>query len=485
MLTISDPKPTTEVLLVHVPYPGRLKFDGAPSSLLAAATPLASALGADGRADRVGIIDPRADDSAYYAALEDALRGGNVRVVCLSSSTAAIEVTARTVRFVREMLGERVLIIVGGPHEDDVEEKVAQRIAGVDLSIAGEVEHVLAAVVQAYLEDDDTPGEFSRSLPAKLGDLGVVAGQGTITSAHWPPPATRPLDFGKVTLDELPPRAHAIRPIRFSVFDATFTVPLMVSRGCTYGRCTFCAESSPDMRARVLTEFEWLRDVIDRHRGAALYFQDSIFPTTPAVRSALLPMLRELGVEWGCQVYLPTLSRRWLGELALHGCRYIYTGLESASDEVLQATGKNALHAELAVDRLRWTTAHGIRVGVSLMFGAMRDNATAIESEASVDSTIRLAHRIQDAGVAVAGYYPNVQTVLPGTQLARALAQSGYDLDFYRVPKCEAFAGLEDGAYGYNFVTCGAKVDDRLVRSILQASEHLVALAAKPLAHSW
>lgn len=479
MLIIEDPTDATEVLLVHAPYPGRLKFDGAPSSLLSAFTPLASQLAERGELSKLGILDPRAADDAFYDRLSSVVRQRSLRVACVSTSTVAIEETAKIVQIVRELGDRDLLLIVGGPHEDDIDEKVAVRIGGVDLSLGGEVEHVLAALIQRFLRRVDAPARFVRDLGEQPADLGCVAGQGTLSSRHWPEPFTRLFDRGAIPLDSLPARAHATRPIRFNVFDAEFTVPLMVSRGCTYGQCTFCAEGAPGLRARVQTEFGWIRDVVERNPGAALYFQDSIIPTTPAVRTKLLPMLRELGVEWGCQVYLPTMSRRWLAELAATGCRYLYTGLESASAEILTATGKSALDIGMAIERLMWTADQRVLVGLSLMFGAMRSDGATLETDATIDATLELVAQIRGAGVRVAGVYPNVETVLPRTALARNLGLSGSPLDFYSVPRCDAFRDLEDGGYGHNFATLRTSAESRgtgrLVERIAEASRSVAA----------
>src|SRR5262245_60480359 len=87
--------PTTRVLLVHAPYPGRLKFDGQPTSLLYAVGPLARQLAARGRLAELGYLDPRAPSEEFFQELRSLCSGGQVRVVCISTSTAAIEEAAR------------------------------------------------------------------------------------------------------------------------------------------------------------------------------------------------------------------------------------------------------------------------------------------------------------------------------------------------------------------------------------------------------
>jgi hypothetical protein len=207
------------------------------------------------------------------------------------------------------------------------------------------------------------------------------------------------------------------------------------------------------VRAQVCAEFEWIADLRARNPGVPLYFQDSIFPATRRVRQELLPKLRGLGLEWGCQVYLPTLSERLIAELAEHGCTYLYTGIESGSDDILRAIGKTGLTRALILERLTWFASHDIRAGLSLMFGAMADNGCLLETEMTIAETVSLVRELEDRGVPIAGIYPNVQTVLPGTALDHGLVARGRVLNFYSMPRAPSFADFEDGCVGYNFLT--------------------------------
>ena len=207
------------------------------------------------------------------------------------------------------------------------------------------------------------------------------------------------------------------------------------------------------MRSQVVRDFAWVRELSKRHPGVPLYFQDSIFPATRSVRQNLLPLLGSLGVEWGCQVYLPTLSRKLVADLAQHGCTYLYTGIESGSNDVLRTIGKTGLTRELILERLGWFAAHGVRAGLSLMFGAMSEDGQLAETTTSVAATVSLARELVERGVPIAGFYPNIQTVLPGTALDHGLATCGMELDFYSMPRAQEFADFEDGALGYNFLT--------------------------------
>ncbi len=443
--------PGTTVLLIHAPYPAKPRFDGLPSSLLSASARLIEHLAA---ADvTVGLLDPGTTSEGFYETLDRVLRSGSVRVVCISTSTAAIEETARIVRTVRALCGPSPLVLVGGPHEDACCRKVAEAIDGVDASVAGDGEFVLLALVRKFLS---APGG-NRVVLQTLGELGEdqsgLRGRGTVTSRAWGAPFGRPFDFGSTEVESFHTRCQVSRPVRFDVFPGGVAVPLTISRGCSYGRCTFCSEGGPGVKARVAPDFAWVSALSARHPGVPLYFQDSIFPATRSVRQNLLPMLKSLGVEWGCQVYLPTLSRRLVADLAEHGCTYLYTGIESGSNEILRAIGKTGLTRELILERLGWFEGYGVRAGLSLMFGALSDDGHLLETEATVGETVTLARELQERRVPITGFYPNIQTVLPGTALDYGLAARGREIDFYSMPRAPEFTYFEDGVVGYNFLT--------------------------------
>lgn len=406
----------------------------------------------------VGCVDPVSASTGFYASFRDLLRTDRVRAVCISTSTAAVEEAARVARMVAEF-APGALVVAGGPHEDDCSAKLGMRLPGVHLSIGGTAEFALDYVLSDWLGRDERPSEFSGLLPSRLRRA-LPPGRFTVASPHFTDGSVREVDGGPVSPDLLTSLILPDRLPTFDVFHTPVTVPLMISRGCPYGKCTFCAESIRGDGFLVHDDFDWIPPVLERWPEAALYFQDSIFPMTKSVRGRLLPILKELAVPWGAQAYLRTLTHRTLDELADHGCSYVYTGVESASSTILAGLGKSGLGADLVLEKASWFRDAGIRLGISLMFGSMAVSGELLETPETVQRTVDLAEQIRATGAPVAGFYPNVQTVLPGTALARGLARAGVDLDFYRVPKSPIFDTLEDGGVGYNFLTC--RSPDRL-----------------------
>ena len=465
-LIIKKPQPSIcKVLLVNAPYPGKLRFEAQPSSLLTAIGPFARKMAADGRDDELGILDPGESSEEFYEELSDSLESAPIRAVCISTSTSAIEETARIVQYVRDLAGDEVLIIAGGPHEDAVEERIASRMPGVDLSIAGQAGSVLERVLTRALKSTAPPSKVIAQLPGTKVAFGDVA-----LSSRWWGSGGHSLRGQPAPIKEVVRRPWANKRVRFDVFDAEETLPVMVSRGCSYGRCSFCAEARLGQQ-RTVESFEEIRALHQWRPAAALYFQDSIFPFTPLVREILLPMLRELKVEWGCQVFLSTLSERMIRELAESGCRYLYTGLESGSAEILEGVGKGGLTPNRARERFLWLRDAGLPVGVSLMFGAISQNMRLLETEGSLCSTVDFVTDLAECGVSLAGVYTNVFTLLPGTPLASA-AGTVKPVDFYKMPRTTLFSEFEDGGVGYNFTSLLGDRSPNLERIALQIESY-------------
>jgi len=464
----------TEVLLIHSPYPGRLKFQGVPSSLFAAIEPFVVA-----NPDRqVSYLDPRGPNPEFYEQLRSLLATGQVRALCISTSTAAIEETARIAALAGRTAPD-TLVVVGGPHENDIEQKSATRVPDVHVSISGEAGAALRWVLERFLAGDRDATAFAQALAPDEFQTADICGRFTVACRAWPAPVA--FDRGQSRHRDPRPLVFPDRYPQFDVFDAPATIPLMVSRGCSYGRCTFCAEANRDGRVFRTSSYEWVEALAERLPGAALYFQDSIFPGGNGSNSELLPLLRKLGREWGCQVYLPTLTERRVAELADHGCTYLYTGVESGAPAVLGAIHKPAVTRDVVLQRMRWARTHELRVGISLMFGSMSVDGELLETAATLSDTRSLANSITDTGVAITGFYPNVQTVLPGTALARGLAAAAATLDFYSMPRCSLFDSLEDGGVGYNFLTVAEPTFGRLAvaEDLVTTAHEVQALAGR------
>lgn len=188
-------------------------------------------------------------------------------------------------------------------------------------------------------------------------------------------------------------------------------LPLSTARGCPY-RCNWCAKPtwgrsyalrSPERVAADILELQ------DRLSPDRLWMTDDIF----ALRRRWLRELRlALDASRGARPILPyrCLSRAdLLGEaafavdLAATGCREVWLGAESGSDEVLRAMDKETTVREIEV-ATRNLRAAGIAVGFFLQLGYPGEGLEEVRA------TVELVRRLRPERIGVSVSYP-----LPGT----------------------------------------------------------------------
>lgn len=152
-----------------------------------------------------------------------------------------------------------------------------------------------------------------------------------------------------------------------------YPIPLPLSRGCYWGRCSFCniscqtvatyrtrpvAKAIEDMRIAIeQTGSNWFDLPVDSFRPKELH------------DLALAIIEAGLDVEWGAEVLLdPGFKDEVLADLARSGCRCLRFGLESACEETLKAMNKPTRPKE-AQRILRTCKREGIQTAVMLIAG--------------------------------------------------------------------------------------------------------------------
>ncbi len=234
-------------------------------------------------------------------------------------------------------------LVLGGPYLTKLVpelEATPEWFDVVDAVVAGEGETALLALLDAY----EGAGQLAR-VPNLLYRAG---GPGTPVRVNRPFSVenVRSLaapDFGGLPLE----RYWSPEPV----------LPLLASRGCYWGRCTFCAHSyiyrrrfSADTPARVA---EHMAALHARHGVRAFFFADEGL-SAPFVRrlsAALRDTLPE--ARWGMEArFEPGFDEETLRAAHAAGLRLVVFGLESANARVLARMRKGIVrdHVERIVD---------------------------------------------------------------------------------------------------------------------------------------
>ncbi len=285
------------------------------------------------------------------------------------------------------------IILFGGAHASIVAGRTMEMFGHVDMVLCGEADITFAALVGSILRGGSLES---------VGGLCYRDEKGQVRTAKGP---EIPLD-----LDLLP----------FPDYDS-YPYPMELSyveigRGCPY-RCAYCATSLFFSRIcrykpfdRIVRELEALKE-----RTGTLENVNFVHDNFFGAKKASLDLCRHLpgvldgtGLQWGCSARLDVLGdHETLSLLKDAGCRKIFIGIETASEDMQRRINKNVdlKGAHNVIEHLK---DEGFEIICSFMC------EFPDETPAQLESTLRLCafcklHNIM--------FQMNPLIILPGTQM--------------------------------------------------------------------
>jgi hypothetical protein len=143
------------------------------------------------------------------------------------------------------------------------------------------------------------------------------------------------------------------------------------TRGCAYGRCTYCSDpaySSPKFKSPERAVAEML-ELQERYGIRKFLFADSYIPPAHMRRIAAALADRKAGLRWVMQTRPETaLSDETIAEYAASGCNELWFGMESMSEEVLRFIQKGI--ARQTMERIvAACLRNDIRITLNVMIG--------------------------------------------------------------------------------------------------------------------
>lgn len=227
------------------------------------------------------------------------------------------------------------------------------------------------------------------------------------------------------------------------------------SKGCC-GRCTFCSnvnfhKSTHRKRPNeyVISEIEYL---IDNYGLDGVFFSDELWCIKRSDLIDFCERIHEKGLkfQWGVQLRIGMFNEEDFRRMYDAGCRWIFFGIESGSDEMLKKINKNIDKNKIkpTVDMLRKI---GITTICSFIIGFPG------ETEEQLKDTVKLIDRINANLTPVYHLTP-----LPGTQIYDQLVSQGR----FEAPKDlkELSGVIATESLGKN-LSCVPSVDLRVIRS--------------------
>ncbi len=221
-------------------------------------------------------------------------------------------------------------------------------------------------------------------------------------------------------LDSLPFPAFDLMPLdKYRVFGYKLEqFPVITSRGCPF-RCRYCSSSlfmGRKFRARsaknVVDEIEWL---IDEFNAKHIAFGDDTFTLSKRRVESICEEIkkRKIDIDWSCSSRVDTISEDLLRKMKEAGCRTIYYGVESASQDILEYYNKK-IDFEKVKRAVELTKKVGIGVVCSFIIGA------PMEKKEDVMKTLKFAIKLDPDYAQF-----SILTPYPGTSIYEEAKKEG------------------------------------------------------------
>jgi anaerobic magnesium-protoporphyrin IX monomethyl ester cyclase len=165
----------------------------------------------------------------------------------------------------------------------------------------------------------------------------------------------------------------------------------------------------------VLAELELLRD---KYGADAITFYDDTFTFDMERAREICEEIKRRGfkVPWDCRTRVDRVSRGLLAIMRSANCQLIHFGVESGSQEILNAM-KKGVTVEQNMRAIQWAKEAGILVAISVIIGYPGEN------EKTVQETVEFIRKSEPDYV-----YVCVPTPYPGTELYDIIKSLGWKM---------------------------------------------------------
>lgn len=119
----------------------------------------------------------------------------------------------------------------------------------------------------------------------------------------------------------------------------------------------------------------------NRYGTKGFYFLDDNFLSNYQWTKKFCSLLAQLSpnIRWGCDLRASEITRDRLAMLWKGGCRALYVGLETFSDNIRTSTLGKSIGGKAAFDKVDLALGHGFCVRASIGIGWPRETAFEME----------------------------------------------------------------------------------------------------------
>jgi anaerobic magnesium-protoporphyrin IX monomethyl ester cyclase len=321
-------------------------------------------------------------------------------IVGLTSTTLTYNSALKIAKIAKEVW-PNCLTAIGGSHVTFWDDKALQEAPFLDMVVRGEGEATmleLAGKVEAGQTFTDLAGTTCR------------IGTGIVKNPDRP---------YIENLDSLPFPAHHLWHFENLRKYGTIPYPIMTSRGCVYW-CNFCTAVRMfgrryRMRSpkNVVDELEFLHK---NYNAEQFTFYDDAFTVDQARTAQICDeiQLRGLRIKWDCETRVDMVSKELLVKMREAGCISVWFGVESGSQQVVNAMAKGFSLNQIR-RAFKWTKEAGLMTVAGVILGFPG------ETKETAWETIRFVKELNPNDV---GFY--IATPYPGTPMYDDVKAKGW-----------------------------------------------------------
>ena len=166
---------------------------------------------------------------------------------------------------------------------------------------------------------------------------------------------------------------------------------MITSRGCAYGRCTFCFGMSKCQFRRRSTDItiEEIKYLQDKYKIKDIVFWDNEFVVGDKwVNEFCNKLHREkIDITWSCYARANFVNKNILKIMADAGCWNVYYGLESGNQDLLDNISKG-ITLQQTRDAIKWTSEAGMESRGAFILGLPGE--TPLKGKQTIDFAISL-----------------------------------------------------------------------------------------------
>ncbi len=342
---------------------------------------------------RIRVIDAKFHKMNSNEVIKN-LKKINPKIIGISSNTTEIDNVQKLISQIKKTL-PKTFIILGGPHASALPLNTLEDNKDLDAIAIGEGEHILEKLA------------LSKDLCSSLNTIKGIAYRDKEDHIRKTPGQS----YGK--------DAYDYGTALFSSWPKAKLYHVLTYRGCPFS-CSFCFRTiGKQVRLRkvedVLADLEY---VASNSLTGLVDFSDATFGLPKKHTIDIMEHMIQSGLakrlKWSCSTRANIIDKDFLILMKKAGCFNIAFGIESGSDKILKASGKN-ISKKQCIKVIKEAKSIGLETVGLYIFGHIN------EEKKDIEKTVRMIYKLNTNDIAI-----GIMSPWPGTKVYQ-LAEKNKD----------------------------------------------------------